>query len=153
MPDQLPEDDVQAQFWLKARGIKRVDENTHLSVAQAQEILRSIGIEGSITVTIAHEYNHVYRIQCKSAGASAVDILSVCRELAQNLPAQSRWWESLFQGYGSTPNFERFRLRLLNGWYPYAANVWPGSGDTGFNHILTATNWDELFSDMHVTPH
>ena len=73
-----------------------------------------------------------------------------CRELAQNLSASTRWWESLFAGYGSNPNFERFQLRLLGGWYPYEANVWPGSGDNGFNHILTTTNWEELFSSTHL---
>jgi len=89
-------------------------------------------------------------MEVSSAGASVVDVLSVCRELAQTLPFHTRWWESLFAGYGSTPNFERFQLRLLGIWYPYEPNVWPGSGDNGSNHILTATNWDELFSSTHL---
>ncbi len=96
------------------------------------------------------QVNGVVDMEVASAGASAVDILSVCRELAQNLPVHTRWWESLFAGYGSTPSFARFQLRLLGFWYPYEENVWPGSGDKGFNHILTATHWDELFSDKSV---
>ncbi len=94
--------------------------------------------------------NGVVDMEVASSGASAADIVYVCRELAQALPSQTRWWESLFEGYGSIPNFERFRLRLLNCWYPYGPDIWPGSGDNGFTHLLNATSWDELFSDTHL---
>ncbi len=94
--------------------------------------------------------NGVVDMEVASSGASAADIVYVCRELAQALPAHIRWWESLFEGYGSVPDFERFRLRLLNCWYPYGSNIWPGSGDNGFSHLLNAINWDELFSDRHL---
>ena len=96
--------------------------------------------------------NGVVDLEVASSGASVADVLSVCRELAQTLSAHTHWWESLFASYGSTPDFERFKLRLLGFWYPYQQNVWPGSGDNGFNHILTATNWNELFSSNHL-PH
>jgi len=92
----------------------------------------------------------VVDMEMASSGASTADLAYVCRELAQCLAPQTRWWESFFAGYGSAPDFERFRLRLLNCWYPYGANAWPGSGDTGFNHLLTAQNWGELFSDAHL---
>lgn len=97
------------------------------------------------------QVNGVVDMEVASAGASIADVLSVCRELAQTLSVLTRWWESLFAGYGSIPNFERFQLRLLGFWYPYEKHVWPGSGDNGFNHILTSTNWEELFSDMHIS--
>ncbi len=89
-------------------------------------------------------------MEMASAGASTADVVYVCRELAQCLAPETRWWESFFAGYGSIPDFERFRLRLLNCWYPYGANAWPGSGDNGFNHLLAAKDWDELFSDAHL---
>ena len=94
--------------------------------------------------------NGVVDMEVDSSGASAADIVYVCLELAQVLSAQTRWWESLFEGYGRIPNFERFRLLLLYCWYPYGPTIWPGSGDNGFTHLLNATNWDELFSDMHL---
>lgn len=95
--------------------------------------------------------NGVVDMEVASAGACAADIVYICRELAQMLPPSLRWWESLFEGYGTIPHFERFRLRLLNCWYPYGPHVWPGSGDKGFSHLLNAMNWEELFSDTHLT--
>ncbi len=92
----------------------------------------------------------VVDMEVASSGACAADIVYICRELAQILPASTHWWESLFAGYGSIPHFERFRLRLLNCWYPYGPHAWPGSGDNAFTHLLNATHWDELFSDSHL---
>ncbi len=60
----------------------------------------------------------VVDMEVASAGDCVVDVLKFGLELAVTSP-RLRWWEPFFAGYGSTPDFELVRLRLL-GWH--AAN-------------------------------
>lgn len=89
-------------------------------------------------------------MEVASAGDCISDLVSLCEGLAQMLPSRLRWWEALFEGYGQEPDFVGFRLRLLSGWYPYEAHMWPGTGENGFTHLLQAKDWEELFSHAHL---
>ena len=89
-------------------------------------------------------------MEVASAGDSISDLMSLCECLAQILPSTLHWWESLFEGYGQEPDFAGFRLRLLGGWYPYQAHIWPGIGENGFIHLLQAKDWETLFSHAHL---
>ena len=90
-------------------------------------------------------------MEVASAGDCISDLVSLCEGLAQVLPSTSRWWEALFEGYGQEPDFAGFRPRLLTGWYPYEAHIWPGTGENGFAHLLQAEDWETLFSHAHLS--
>ncbi|WP_201381089.1 phosphotransferase family protein [Ktedonobacter sp. SOSP1-52] len=89
-------------------------------------------------------------MEVASAGDTGADLVSFCTRLAQRFPATSSWWLPFFEGYGSIPDFEGFRLRLLSGWYPYEPSIWPGTGEVAFWHLLRANNWETLFSHAHL---
>lgn len=55
----------------------------------------------------------VVDMEVSSAGDSGEDLLKISLELAQRLDHKTRWWEALFAGYGTVPDLEAFRLRLL----------------------------------------
>ncbi len=94
----------------------------------------------------------VLDMEVSSAGDSGEDILKLCIELAQRFSYQTRWWISLFEGYGGEPNFDLFRLRLLGVassefWRP---NRWGSQGtrETVLRHFMKAEDWWTLFSPV-----
>lgn len=91
-------------------------------------------------------------MEVASAGDTGADLVSFCTRLAQRFPTTSSWWLPFFEGYGHVPDFEGFRLRMLSGWYPYEASFWPGTGEIAFWHLLRASNWETLFSHVHLNP-
>ncbi|GCE28761.1 hypothetical protein KDA_42450 [Dictyobacter alpinus] len=93
----------------------------------------------------------VLDMEVASAGDCLSDVVAFCLAAAQCLTTESNWWLDLFAGYGHEPDFKAFILRALVGWYPYQANIWPGTGESGFNHLLHSNNWSELFAHAHLT--
>jgi aminoglycoside phosphotransferase len=86
-------------------------------------------------------------LEVASNGDSAEDLLKVCVELAPALPATTRWWESLFAGYGGVPDFDLVRLRLLGmSGAEFRVTGWPGTRAEILTHILEARSWAALFT-------
>ena len=55
----------------------------------------------------------VVDMEVASAGDPIEDLLKFSLELAPILPARTRWWQALFDGYGQEPEYALFRLRML----------------------------------------
>jgi Ser/Thr protein kinase RdoA (MazF antagonist) len=94
----------------------------------------------------------VLDMEVSSAGDSGEDLLKLCIELAQLFPHQTNWWTSLFTGYGVTPDFDLFCLRLL-GVAPieFGTGGYWINGQTRtavLNHFLFATDWNSLFAPV-----
>jgi aminoglycoside phosphotransferase len=94
----------------------------------------------------------VIDMEVSSAGDCGEDLLKLSIELAQILTHQTRWWEPLFEGYGTLPDFELFRLRLLGVVEPEfgMAGRWLGTAprEAVVQHFLRATDWDRLFAPV-----
>ena len=86
-------------------------------------------------------------MEVASAGDVGEDLMKLCIELATVLPASGRWWDALFDGYGSEPEFELLKLRLLGATPADFAwtGRWPESWDAIVRHITGAGSWYELF--------
>jgi hypothetical protein len=88
-----------------------------------------------------------FDMEVASAGDIGEDFLKLGIELASLLPASTRWWEDLFQGYGGEPNFDLLKLRLLASepeefaWLDH----WPKRWDDILRHIFDADSWHQLF--------
>ncbi len=85
-------------------------------------------------------------MEVASAGDAGEDLMKLCIELATALPASSRWWDALFEGYGAEPDFELLKLRLLGATPADFAwtGGWPESWDAVVRHVLDARSWREL---------
>ena len=86
-------------------------------------------------------------LEVASAGDCVGDLLKFCTEMAVTFPSRSRWWEPFFSGYGETPPFDLFRLRLL-GWHEvnfacYGKPIRPR--EAFLTHLLDARDWADLF--------
>ncbi|MCI0554528.1 MAG: phosphotransferase [Anaerolineae bacterium] len=85
-------------------------------------------------------------------GDCGEDLLKICIELAQTLDYDTFWWKSLFAGYGSIPDLEAFRLRLLGVAPIEYGNLgkWIRSGDREvvLQHFLRARDWSMLFAPI-----
>ena len=86
-------------------------------------------------------------MEVASAGDAGEDLMKLCIELATVLPASSGWWDALFDGYGSEPEFDLLRLRMLGATPADFAwtGRWPESWDAIVRHIVDAGSWYELF--------
>lgn len=98
----------------------------------------------------------VLDMEVASAGCPAFDFTKLFIELTGHLTgAKYHWWEPLFSGYGSAPDFNLTRLHLASaGHINYTClgeHAWPGSRSEILRHILAATNWEELFNPTPVT--
>jgi aminoglycoside phosphotransferase (APT) family kinase protein len=93
----------------------------------------------------------VVDMEVASAGDPIEDLLKFCLEVAAILPAQTRWWQALFDGYGQEPEYTLFRLRMLGCSPEEFACVRPGSAERPWGdvvrHILAADTWLDLFAD------
>jgi aminoglycoside phosphotransferase (APT) family kinase protein len=54
------------------------------------------------------EVTGVVDMEVASAGDPIEDLLKFSLELAPILPARTRWWQALFDGYGQEPDYESF---------------------------------------------
>lgn len=83
-----------------------------------------------------------------SAGAPVFDLAKFAIEMAANFGSRLRWWEPVFQAYGTEPGFDVFRLVLVGHAhinYVCGERVWPGTRADILGHLLTAETWEELF--------
>ncbi|WP_460523680.1 phosphotransferase family protein [Flindersiella endophytica] len=92
----------------------------------------------------------VVDLEIASAGSPLEDFLKLGIELAGCFGVRPlRWWEPLFDGYGSPPDVDLLRLRLLTvGHLNYAChgeNSWPGTRAGIVRHLTTARTWTNLF--------
>jgi len=79
-----------------------------------------------------------------SAGDRGEDLVKFAIEM-YDISAYARWWEPFFDGYGGTPDFDLFRLRLLGATGPEFLDSWPGTREQILTHILNAQSWEDLF--------
>ena len=89
----------------------------------------------------------VVDMEVASAGDVGEDLMKLCIALAADLPASTRWWEALFDGYGTRPEFDLLKLRLLGSEPAEFAwtSRWPKPWEETVRHILNAGSWSELF--------
>jgi aminoglycoside phosphotransferase (APT) family kinase protein len=91
----------------------------------------------------------VVDMEVSSAGDCGEDLVKICIELAQRFDYDTAWWKWLFAGYGSVPDLEAFRLRLL-GVAPLEygnTGKWIRTQDREkiLQRILYTREWDALF--------
>lgn len=86
-------------------------------------------------------------MEVASAGDAGEDLMKLCVELAALLPASDGWWEALFDGYGATPEFDHFKLRLLGSEPSEFAWIdrWPRCWNDVVQRFLDARSWAQLF--------
>jgi len=94
----------------------------------------------------------VLDMEVSSAGDCGEDFLKICLELAQRLDYETHWWEALFTGYGSTPDFGAFRLRFL-GVKPIEfgnSGKWirTQNREAIVSRFLRARDWSEFFAPI-----
>jgi aminoglycoside phosphotransferase (APT) family kinase protein len=92
----------------------------------------------------------VVDMEIASAGSPLEDFLKFGIEMAGRFGVRPlRWWEPLFDGYGTPVDLDLLRLRLLSvGHLNYAChgpNSWPGTRADIVRHLASARTWDELF--------
>ncbi len=83
-----------------------------------------------------------------SAGAPLFDLTKFAIEMAANFGSGSRWWEPLFEAYGTEPQFDVFRMVLVGHAhinFVCGDRVWPGARGEILRHLLAARTWEELF--------
>lgn len=98
----------------------------------------------------------VVDMEIASAGSPLEDFLKFSIEMAGRFGARSlRWWEPLFDGYGTLVNVDLLRLRLLAAGHLnfacHGPNSWPGTRAQIVRHLTTARTWTELF-DLERVP-
>jgi hypothetical protein len=96
----------------------------------------------------------VVDMEVASAGDCGNDLLKLFLELAGTLPAQTRWWEAFFAGYGPGLNFALHKLRMAAaGHVNYTCLgplAWPGSRAQILAHVLAAKEWAELLNTLRM---
>jgi Ser/Thr protein kinase RdoA (MazF antagonist) len=92
----------------------------------------------------------VLDMEVVSAGDAEADFVHLLIELAALLPAAMGWWQTLFAGYAGTPDFERFRLRLLATTLAEFRGMWPGDLSHIRAHTLAASDWQSLLDVERV---
>jgi aminoglycoside phosphotransferase (APT) family kinase protein len=92
----------------------------------------------------------VVDMEVSNAGNPLGDFLKLGIEMAGLLPAESRWWEPIFAGYGCEPDFDLVKLSLLVAdeinFKCLGADSWRGSRAEVLSRLLAARGWDELWS-------
>jgi Phosphotransferase enzyme family len=99
----------------------------------------------------ATEVTGVVDMEVASSGDPIEDLLKFSLELAPILPARTRWWQALFDGYGQEPDYELFQLRMLGCSPEEFACVRPAVAARPWaevvQHVLAADTWQALFAD------
>jgi Ser/Thr protein kinase RdoA (MazF antagonist) len=103
-----------------------------------------------IDMTGAHpSVTGVVDMEVASAGTPLADLFKLTVELAGSLPPSLRWWDHLFDGYGTAPDLDVFRLYAAAqahiNYICHGPNSWPGTRRQILGHLLDATSWEELF--------
>ena len=88
-------------------------------------------------------------LEVASAGDCVADLLKIGIELAMTFGTSRAWWEPLFAGYGTEPDLDLIRLRLL-GWHeinwschrPFPAHA---TRCYVLTRLLQARTWTELW--------
>ncbi len=91
----------------------------------------------------------VVDMEVSSSGDAEADFGKLAEILPGEIPAATRWWEPLFEGYGREPSLELLKLRMaacgLGGGGGIGYHPWPGTRGQVLAHILSARSWFELF--------
>jgi aminoglycoside phosphotransferase (APT) family kinase protein len=99
----------------------------------------------------APEVTGVVDMEVASAGDPIEDLLKLSLELAPILPARTRWWQALFDGYGQEPDYDLFQLRMLGCSPEEFACVRPAAAARPWvevvRHVLAANTWQDLFAN------
>ena len=101
--------------------------------------------EGSWSVT------GVVDMEVSSAGEPGMDFSKMFEVFPAQVPAATRWWEPLFEGYGRTPSLELMKLRLAaaglgaDAFARIGYRPWPGTRSQVLAHTLDARAWSDLF--------
>jgi aminoglycoside phosphotransferase (APT) family kinase protein len=99
----------------------------------------------------APQVTGVVDMEVASAGDPIEDVLKFSLELAPILPAGTRWWQALFEGYGQEPDYRLFQLRLLACSPEEFACVRPAAAARPWAEmvqlVLAANTWQDLFTD------
>ncbi len=89
-------------------------------------------------------------LEVASAGDCTGDLLKFAIELMVHFAPATRWWEPFFTGYGSAPDFELFRLRLLGvhetNFTAHGVQRWRSTREQAQRRLLAARDWAELFT-------
>ena len=88
----------------------------------------------------------VLDMEVASAGDFGADFLKLFIEMAWVCPVEARWWEALFKGYGSEPDFNRMKLRMLAAHHSNYAWLWTASREEILAHALAADTWPSLLN-------
>lgn len=88
----------------------------------------------------------VLDMEVASAGDSVADFVQFTLEMSARCPVETRWWESLFDGYGETPDFALIRLRMLAADPAQYGWIWPGERSAILAHVLNANDWKSLYN-------
>ena len=89
----------------------------------------------------------VVDMEVASAGDTGEDWLHLLIELSSQFEPDSRWWKSLFKGYGAPPNFEGLWLRLL-AVEPLEFGL-DAVDENLIANLLNAKDWEALFSALY----
>ncbi len=89
-----------------------------------------------------------------SSGSPAFDFVKLFIELAGRMHPTTSWWEPLFDGYQTEPEFDLMRVLLIgHAHINYAClgnSLWPTDRQSVLRRILTARNWSELFGQEQI---
>ena len=94
----------------------------------------------------------VLDMEVASAGDCEADFFQFCLEMAAYMPAETRWWQAVFDGYGKEPNFDLLKMRMLTNFHQSYAWIWAGTRSEILQHILTADSWHNLFDISPMKP-
>lgn len=117
---------------------------THGDCHASQFFLRRDGSDWKVT--------GVVDMEVASAGDCGADLLKFSIEMASVLPADTRWWEPLFEGYGATPSFSLMKLRMLAAGHDNYLSLWNGTRSEISQHIIDAHSWEKLFDVKSLQP-
>jgi hypothetical protein len=92
------------------------------------------------------EVSGVVDMEVASSGAPIGDVVKFAIEAASSL-AHIEWWSPFFDGYGQTPAFGTFKLRLMCCEFAeFECQHWAGTHAEILERIFRANTWAELFT-------
>ena len=89
-------------------------------------------------------------MEVASSGAPIGDLVKFSIEAASSL-ANIEWWTPFFDGYGQTPEFGTFKLRMMCCEYAeFECQNWAGAHAEILERIFRANSWAQLFACSSV---
>jgi aminoglycoside phosphotransferase len=89
-------------------------------------------------------------MEVASAGDPLYDLVAFAIHMAAEFPPDTYWWQPLFRGYGDTPAFDLFRLRMLGMpealYRAFDEDKWQGDWETILKRLWDARDWYDLFT-------